>query len=117
MTSLLKMLADSDPAFGSSQKDKEKPPPKDRMGLSKCDRNAERTGLEPATSYVTGRRSNQLNYHSNSMNGMGKQCLSLCGAFNADTLALSFYECAKSNQETETGSIRSNPLRFNRYKV
>ncbi len=25
---------------------------------------AERTGLEPATSYVTGRRSNQLNYHS-----------------------------------------------------
>ncbi len=26
--------------------------------------NAERTGLEPATSYVTGRRSNQLNYHS-----------------------------------------------------
>ena len=27
-------------------------------------RTAERTGLEPATSYVTGRRSNQLNYHS-----------------------------------------------------
>jgi hypothetical protein len=25
---------------------------------------AERTGLEPATSYVTGRRSNQLNYRS-----------------------------------------------------
>jgi hypothetical protein len=31
-----------------------------------CDQafNAERTGLEPATSYVTGRRSNQLNYRS-----------------------------------------------------
>jgi hypothetical protein len=26
---------------------------------------AERTGLEPATSGVTGRHSNQLNYHSN----------------------------------------------------
>ena len=26
---------------------------------------AERTGLEPATSDVTGRHSNQLNYHSN----------------------------------------------------
>jgi hypothetical protein len=25
---------------------------------------AERTGIEPATSYVTGRRSNQLNYRS-----------------------------------------------------
>ena len=25
---------------------------------------AERTGLEPATSCVTGRHSNQLNYHS-----------------------------------------------------
>jgi hypothetical protein len=28
---------------------------------------AERTGLEPATSYVTGRRSNQLNYRSMSI--------------------------------------------------
>ena len=27
--------------------------------------NAERTGLEPATSAVTGQRSNQLSYHSN----------------------------------------------------
>ena len=28
---------------------------------------AEWTGLEPATSGVTGRRSNQLNYHSNAL--------------------------------------------------
>jgi hypothetical protein len=30
---------------------------------------AERTGVEPATSCVTGRRSNQLNYRSNFLVG------------------------------------------------
>ncbi len=29
-----------------------------------CSKNADRTGLEPATSAVTGRHSNQLNYRS-----------------------------------------------------
>ncbi len=37
---------------------------------------AERTGLEPATSYVTGRRSNQLNYHSKmTMMKLGRELL------------------------------------------
>ena len=34
---------------------------------------AERTGLEPATSDVTGRHSNQLNYHSEKIRLL--QCL------------------------------------------
>ena len=39
--------------------------------------NAERTGLEPATSCVTGRHSNQLNYRSSfyvHKNGKRKSC-------------------------------------------
>ena len=34
---------------------------------------AERTGLEPATPGVTGRYSNQLNYHSNTANRLPRQ--------------------------------------------
>ena len=51
---------------------------------------AEWTGLEPATPGVTGRYSNQLNYHSESAGALFVQCIRLVGAAGLEpaTLAL-----------------------------
>ena len=39
------------------------------------------TGLEPATSAVTGRRSNQLNYRPSNMNSMMPYLIRFCNIF------------------------------------
>ncbi len=48
----------------------------ERIGIE--DEMAERTGLEPATSGVTGRHSNQLNYRSKMVVASGLEPLTTC---------------------------------------
>ena len=45
---------------------------------------AEWTGLEPATPGVTGRYSNQLNYHSSAASALASQVLPACCLVNDD---------------------------------
>ena len=70
------------------------------VGMDNTRKVAEWTGLEPATSGVTGRRSNQLNYHSNDSLGILKIPV-WCEAGSYPTF-----------QMLATKKIKGNPLIF-----